>query len=116
MAGTLSPMGDLRIKVCGITHEADGYQAALLGADAIGLNFYGPSPRCVGPATAERILRELPPFVEAVGVFVNLSLPRMTKTVQPLGRIRTLQWHGDAAARPAGAAYPFRLIAAFAVR
>src|SRR5690242_1703435 len=37
----------LRVKICGVTNEADARQAALLGADAVGLNFYHGSPRCI---------------------------------------------------------------------
>ena len=40
-----------RIKICGITSVDDAFLAADAGADAIGLNFYEKSPRCI---TAER--------------------------------------------------------------
>jgi phosphoribosylanthranilate isomerase len=61
----------LRIKICGITNAEDARQAALLGADAIGLNFCLQSPRCVQQDQIISILRVLPPFVESVGVFVS---------------------------------------------
>ena len=48
----------VRIKICGIMSAADGRQASLLGADAIGINFYKQSPRWVEDDTAEAILRE----------------------------------------------------------
>lgn len=107
-------MSDLRIKICGITNAADGRQAALLGADAIGLNFYAPSPRCIDVATAASILRELPPFVDAVGLFVNLPLWQVFETIKPMDRMHTLQWYGDAH-EPVDAS-PYQLIAAFSVR
>jgi phosphoribosylanthranilate isomerase len=107
-------MAHLRIKVCGVTSTADGRQAALLGADAVGLNFYPPSPRCIDPAAARTILRELPPFVEAVGLFVNRPLRQVFAEVHGLGRIRTIQWHGQD--RELDDCYPFRLIAAFPVQ
>ena len=103
----------LRIKVCGVTNEADARLAALCGADAVGLNFYPGSPRCVDPTTAGFILRELPPLVEAVGVFVNLPLRQVFQQVQPLGRIHTIQWHGQD--RELSDCFPYHLIAAFPV-
>jgi phosphoribosylanthranilate isomerase len=104
---------DLRIKICGITNEADASQAALLGADAVGLNFYARSPRCIPQSTAVSILRELPPFVEAVGLFVNLPQPEVLETLEPLGRIRTFQWYGEQH-EPADP-FPYQRIAAFSI-
>jgi phosphoribosylanthranilate isomerase len=104
----------LRIKICGITNAADACQATLLGADAIGLNFYPQSPRCVTVAMAASILRELPLFVDAVGLFVNQPLPRIFETLHPLSRIRTLQWYGDV--HEPGDSSPYQMIASFPVR
>ena len=107
-------MSDLRIKICGITNVTDSRQACLLGADAIGLNFYARSPRYIDAATAAMILRELPPFVDAVGLFVNLALLQVLEALRPLGRIRTFQWYGEA--HEPGDPSPYQLIAAFSVR
>ena len=104
----------LRIKICGVTNMIDARHAARLGADAIGLNFYQPSPRCVDPVTANAILRDLPPFLEAVGVFVNEPLRDVFQRLQTLGRIRCIQWHGHN--REVSDVYPYHLIAAFPVR
>ncbi len=106
-------MTPLRIKICGITNEEDGRQAALLGADAIGLNFYPRSPRRIDAIMANFILRELPPFVEAVGVFVNQPLQEVFQQLNQIGAIRTIQWYGEN--RELGDCFPFRLIAAFPV-
>jgi phosphoribosylanthranilate isomerase len=104
----------MRIKICGITNVADCRDAVALGADALGLNFYAASPRHVGLAVAQAILEEMPPFVDAVGLFVNESLPQALQTLHQLSRIRTIQWHGK---HPEpSAVYPFQLIAAFPVR
>jgi phosphoribosylanthranilate isomerase len=112
MAG--GKMAHLRIKICGVTSAADGRQAALQGADAVGLNFYPPSPRRIDPATARAILRELPPFVEPVGLFVNTPLRQVFEEVQALGGVRSIQWHGQD--REVVDCYPFHLIAAFPVQ
>src|SRR4029079_16218672 len=60
-----------RVKICGVTSEADAELAARLGADAVGLNFFADSPRAVSEDTARAILRVLPPFVEAVMLAVR---------------------------------------------
>ena len=104
----------VRVKICGVTNEADAVQAAQLGADAIGLNFFPGSPRHVDPATANFVLRELPPFVEAVGVYVNTPLREIFEQLHHLGRLRAIQWHGEN--RELSDAYPYHLIAAFPVR
>jgi phosphoribosylanthranilate isomerase len=103
----------LRVKVCGVTRPADALLAVAAGADAVGLNFYPPSPRFVDRPRAEAILRELPPLVEAVGVFTNVPLPDLAQAAAELG-LRTAQWHGE---RPEpGDVFPCRLIPAFAAR
>ena len=104
----------LRVKICGITNEADGRHAALCGADAIGLNFAPESPRRVEPKVVPFILRELPPFVDAVGVFVNRPLGQIYQDLHQQGRIRTIQWHGQN--RELSDVFPYQLISAFQVR
>ena len=105
-------MACLRIKICGITTVDDARPAAALGVNAIGVNFYPQSPRYVDPRTAPALLRQLPPFVEPVGLFVNQPLRQACAVCYQLG-IRTIQWHGDQ--REVSDPYPFGLIAAFQV-
>jgi phosphoribosylanthranilate isomerase len=104
----------LRIKICGVTSESDARTAAALGADAVGLNFAPESPRRIDAQTALSILRALPPFCEAVGVFVNRPLKSIYQDLQQLGRLLTIQWHGQG--RELADTFPFKLIAAFPVR
>jgi len=104
----------VRVKICGVTTELDARQAALLGADAIGLNFYESSPRYVGEATAQLILRELPPFVAAAGIFVDKPMRTVFERLAFFPRIRIIQWHGKD--RELCECLPYHLIAAFPVR
>jgi phosphoribosylanthranilate isomerase len=84
----------VRIKICGITREEDAIAAAHLGAHALGFVFYEKSPRRIQPAAARNIIRRLPPFVTAVGLFVNAdeSFVRSVLAEVPL---QLLQFHGD---------------------
>jgi len=83
-----------RVKICGITRVEDGLAACAAGADAIGLNFYPPSPRCVDIEQAISIRRALPPFVTVVGLFVNAAEETVAQTAEHV-RLDLLQFHGD---------------------
>jgi phosphoribosylanthranilate isomerase len=82
-----------RVKICGITTWDDARLSVDLGASALGFNFYPPSPRAISPADAWNIIRRLPPFVEAVGVFVNWPPPVVDALARAL-RLHTVQLHG----------------------
>ena len=84
----------VRVKICGITKPEDAKLAAELGADAIGLNFYEQSPRCITPFAAAELIRRLPPFISAVGVFVNWSDAPIVALCKAL-RLSAAQLHGD---------------------
>ena len=83
-----------RVKICGVTEVEDARDAALLGADAIGLNFSADSPRRVMPERAMRIIESLPPFVSAVGVFVNYEDPQALEDFAVSIRLDAVQLHG----------------------
>ena len=84
----------VRVKICGITNVKDALLACDLGADAIGLNFYEKSPRCISPFTASRIIAKLPPFVAVIGVFVNWQAAPVVSLAKALG-LAAAQLHGD---------------------
>ena len=83
-----------RVKICGITRPEDALCAATLGADAIGLVFYPPSPRFVDLASAQRIVAAVPPFVAIVGLFMNATPATVQATLDAV-HIDLLQFHGD---------------------
>ncbi|MCB5195233.1 phosphoribosylanthranilate isomerase [Deefgea salmonis] len=83
-----------RIKICGLRDAATARQVALLGADAIGLVFYPPSPRHVSVALAAEIVAALPVFVASVGLFVNASVENVSAVLEKVP-LDLLQFHGD---------------------
>jgi phosphoribosylanthranilate isomerase len=83
-----------RVKICGVANLEDAWCCAEAGADAIGLNFYPPSPRCVGVDVARRIALEMPATMTKVGVFVNASRDEMLRTYDRAG-LDAIQLHGD---------------------
>ncbi|MDZ4781054.1 MAG: phosphoribosylanthranilate isomerase [Planctomycetia bacterium] len=82
-----------RIKICGVTSVADALEAVQAGADAIGVNFFSGSPRCVEPSRAREIAAVLPEGVQCIGVFVDPELPQLEAAVA-LG-LHAVQLHGD---------------------
>lgn len=83
----------VRIKVCGITRPEDAIVAAGAGADAIGLVF-AKSPRQVTMRQAREIVEALPPYVSAVGVFVNARAATIARISTNVG-LSEVQLHGD---------------------
>jgi phosphoribosylanthranilate isomerase len=83
-----------RIKLCGLSQPQDVAVAVECGADAIGLVFYEKSPRHVQIEQARALLAGLPPYVSAIGLFVNAGLEDVR---QVLARVPLsgLQFHGD---------------------
>jgi phosphoribosylanthranilate isomerase len=82
-----------RIKICGITRVGDALAAARAGADAIGLVFRSGTPRAVSIDVARAIAAARPPFLAAVGLFVDPA-PDEVRAVLAAVPIDLLQFHG----------------------
>ncbi len=87
-------MATTRIKICGITREEDAAVAVAAGADALGLNFYPPSPRAIDAVKARRIVRSVPPFVTIVALFVDEPADAVLRILESVP-VDVLQFHGD---------------------
>jgi phosphoribosylanthranilate isomerase len=84
-----------RIKICGITNVDDARAAAQAGADAIGMILgYQASPRNLSVAQAAGIAAGLPPFVTAVGLFVDAPVADVQHAMRH-AQLQMLQFHGS---------------------
>jgi phosphoribosylanthranilate isomerase len=83
-----------RIKICGLSQEADVEAAAHAGADAVGFVFHPASPRFVAPERAAELARGLPPFITPVGLFVNATREDIDRVLALIPAL-ILQFHGD---------------------
>ena len=85
----------VKVKICGITNLDDALAAVEAGADALGFNFYRPSPRFIETSTAREIVEHLPPTITAIGVFANEGDPGVVARVAAEAGVFTVQLHGD---------------------
>ena len=83
-----------RVKICGITQRQDAEFSVEMGADALGLVFYPPSPRAVTLSQAKEITAGLPPFVSLVALFVDAEVEDVKACLAALP-IAVLQFHGN---------------------
>ncbi len=90
----LPPEHRTRIKICGLTREADVEAAVNAGADAIGFVLYAKSPRAVSPERAGELARLLPPFVTPVLLTVNADDALVRSALDHVAG-GLMQFHGD---------------------
>ena len=85
--------GTGRVKICGITTEADARMCAEAGADALGFNFYEKSSRHLSLAALDWI-QGLEGVADRVAVVVNAS-SELLETLIRSGCFEAIQFHGD---------------------
>lgn len=83
-----------RVKVCGITRTEDLRAVAEAGADAFGLVFYPPSPRCLTVERARELRAAAPAFLSSVALFVNPARAEVERVIEAV-RPDMLQFHGE---------------------
>jgi len=102
------------VKICGITNLDDALAAVGAGADALGFNFYKPSPRYITPQQARAIIEQLPESLLTVGVFVNEDSEAVRAIAGEAG-LAALQLHGDESPEYCRELADFYVIKTFAV-
>ncbi len=107
-----------RVKMCGITNRDDAEEGVRAGVDALGFIFVDESPRHILPEHARKIIADLPPFVDCVGVFVDRD-PREVEEIIAYCGLSCAQLHGSEEPkycdRLVHRAAPCRVIKAFRV-
>lgn len=84
----------MHVKFCGFTQLSDVQTAAQLGADAVGLVFYPPSPRAVTLAQAKTLSASVPAFMSVVALVVNMPQDELIELASTVP-FDIIQFHGD---------------------
>jgi len=113
-AGSCRSFGP-KVKICGVSDRASLKEVARLGVDAVGFIFYDGSPRAVVGAQVKAWIEDMPPFVHAVGVFVDEKASQVKKVAQLCG-LSYIQLHGQETPEYCAALPKNRLIKAFRVK
>ncbi len=84
----------LKVKICGITNYDDALNATNLGADYLGFQLIKDSTKKVSDTMLKDVNEKLPPFVLAVGIFVDQDSKTIAKVVKKTG-IKIVQLNGN---------------------
>ncbi len=105
----------VRVKICGITRMEDAQLASVLGAWAIGFILYKKSLRYVKPEKIRKIIKNLPPFITPVGVFVNEEENNIRQIAEFCG-LKALQFHGEETPQFCSRFSSYKIIKAFRIK
>jgi phosphoribosylanthranilate isomerase len=84
----------MKIKVCGLKNRENIREIVSCKPDFLGFIFYPPSPRYVGESFDVRLMRNIPPYINKTGVFVNQD-PELIIRMAELYGLNFVQLHGD---------------------
>jgi phosphoribosylanthranilate isomerase len=107
-------MSRVRVKICGVRSMEEAEAAIEAGADALGFNFWPRSPRYIAPDAARDVVRQIPPLISAIGVFVNEDHRRVAEIVSGVG-LNAAQLHGDETPEFCAGLGPIKIIKAIRV-
>ena len=84
----------MKVKICGITNIEDALLCAEYGTDALGFIFYEKSKRFITFGKAAQIIRQLPPLIMKVGVFVDDEFQIINHVAAKIG-LNAVQIHSN---------------------
>ncbi|MFA7230853.1 MAG: phosphoribosylanthranilate isomerase [Victivallaceae bacterium] len=90
----------MKLKICGLTNAEDVKAAIAAGAEYLGFIFHPASPRYVAPEKVKELVKDIPPKIKKVGVFVNLQPEKVIELMTQCD-LDIAQLHGNETAEDA---------------
>ena len=84
----------MKVKVCGLRNRENIREIVSCKPDFLGFIFYPPSPRYVGESFDARLMRNIPPYINKTGVFVNQDADTIIRLVERYS-LDFVQLHGE---------------------
>lgn len=106
---------NVKVKICGITTLEDAVFSIEGGCDALGFIFYKKSPRYITPEKAGDIIRQLPPHILKIGIFVN-AREKDVKHIARMCGLDMLQFHGRETPEFCDRFSDYKIIKAFRIK
>lgn len=108
-------MVNIKVKICGITNLEDALLSVNGGSDALGFVFYKKSPRYIAPLKAKDIIKQLPPHILKIGIFVN-AREKVIKHIAKMCGLDMLQFHGNESPEFCDRFSDYKIIKAFRIK